>query len=188
MVAALYALDQAERNELYNIVDRKKKSFSFSHLYTGLAYEEFTNYLGMDRPNRTTDPSRDPVPPQKFDELRNVLIWLYGSKERGREPVVRSQNPDLGRLRKVLASPAAISMLIEIDDLDNAIITATPTDVRFNTYLINANAELQRAVSMLEGFDPQAQPELQTIADSTVKRANIVKSYIDTSIAGISDS
>lgn len=185
MVAALYVLEQADRSELYDIDDRKKKSFSFSHLYTGLAYEEFTNYLGMARPDRTADPNRDPVPPQKSHELRNLLTWLYGSKERDLEPVVRSQNPDLGRLREVLASPAAISILAERNNLDEAIITATPADIRFKTHLISANAELQYAVSMLEGFDPQAQPELQTIADSAAKRTNIIKRHIDAAIADI---
>lgn len=185
MVAALYVLDQASRNELYDISDRKKKSFSFSHLYTGLSYEEFTNYLGMERPDRTVDPDRDPVPAQKFDELRNLLTWLYGSKVRDLEPVVKSQNPDLGRLRDVLASPAAISILAERNNLDEAIITATPVDVRFQKHLITANAELQHAVSTLEGFDPQAQPELQKIAESVLKRASIIRVHIDTAIAGV---
>lgn len=185
MVAALYVLNQAERNDIYNIGDRKKKSFSFSHLYTGLSYEEFTNYLGMERPDRAADPDRDPVPTQKFDELRNLLTWLYGSKEHDLEPAVRSQNPDLGRLREVLASPAAVSMLAARNNLDEAIVTATPADVRFQQHLITANAELQHAVSTLEGFDPQAQPELQKIAESAVKRANLIKLHIDASIASI---
>jgi hypothetical protein len=186
MVAALYVLEQADNDGAYEISDRKRKSFSFSHLYTGLAYEEFTNYLGMDRPNRTADPVRDPVPPQKFDELRNLLTWLYGSKERDLEPAVRSQNPDLGRLRAVLGSPAAISMLAERNNLDEAIVTATPADVRFQKHLVTANAELQHAVSTLEGFDPAVQPELQSIADSASKRANLIKLHIASAIASAS--
>jgi hypothetical protein len=185
MVTALYVLDQAEQANLFDITDRTKKSFSFSHLYTGLSYEEFTNYLGIDRPDRAADPDRNPVPQRKFEELRNLLIWLYGSKERDLEPVVRSQNPDLGKLRNVLSAPAAIAMLAERHDLDDAIVTATPADLRFNTHLISANAELHNAISTLEGFDPQNQPELQTIADSVVKRANLIKRSIDAAIAGI---
>jgi hypothetical protein len=188
MVAALYVLDQAENRELYDISDRKKKSFSFSHLYTGLAYEEFTNYLGMPRPDRASDPDRNPVPETKFDELRNLLIWLYGSKERDLEPAVRSQNPDLARLREVLASPAAISILAERNSLDEAVISATPVDIRFQSHLIAANAELQHAVSTLEGFDPQSQPELQKIAESALKRASIVKLHIDAAVTGVSSN
>ncbi|WP_406853534.1 ParB N-terminal domain-containing protein [Alsobacter sp. KACC 23698] len=182
MVAAHYLLDQADREGIYEISDRSKKAFSFSHLYTGLAYEEFTTFLGMSRPDRAADPDRDPVPAGRFAELRNLLIWLYGSKERDLEPVVKSQNPDLGRLRDVLASPAAVRILASRNNLEEAIVTATPANVRFQTHLITANAELQHAVATLEGFDPQGQPELQQIADSVVKRANIVRRHIDASI------
>ncbi|HEX8232419.1 MAG TPA: ParB N-terminal domain-containing protein [Caulobacteraceae bacterium] len=183
MVAALYVLNQAEKNRIYDLSDRKRKSFSFSHLYTGLAYEEFTAYLGMPRADRSADPSLDPVPEGKFSELRNLLIWLYGSKDRDLEPAVKSQNPDLGRLREVLSSPAAISVLTERNNLDEAIITATPVDIRFQRHLISANAELQHALTTLEGFDPIAQPELQMIADSAAKRAGIVKTQVDSAVA-----
>lgn len=182
MVAALYVLEQAEANGIYEISDRRRRSFSFSHLYTGLSYEEFTSYLGMSRPDRAADPDRNPVPEGRRDELRNLLTWLYGSRDRDLEPAVRSQNPDLGRLREVLGSPAAISILAERNNLDEAVITATPVDIRFQRHLITANAELQHAVSTLEGFDPEAQPELQKIAESVVKRANIVKVHIDAAI------
>lgn len=183
MVAAKYVLDQAESIGAFEIEDRKKKSFSFSHLYTGLAYEEFTNYLGMPRPDRTTDPQRNPVPKAKSEELRNLLIWLYGSKSRDVEPAVRSQNPDLGRLREVLGSPAATAILALRNNLDEAVITATPVDVRFERHLITANAELQHAVTALEGFDASTQPELQKIAESAVKRANIIKMTVDAAVA-----
>lgn len=183
MVAALYVLNQAEREGVYDINDRKRKSFSFSHLYTGLAYEEFTSYLGMLRPDRAADPSLEPVPADKLPELRNLLTWLYGSRDRDLEPAIKSQNPDLGRLREVLASPAAIRILAERNDLDQAVISATPVDVRFQRHLINANAELQHAQSTLEGFDPVAQPELQQIAESAFKRASIVKLQVDAAVA-----
>lgn len=182
MVAALYVLRQAETSDVYHIDDRKKKAFSFSHLYTGLAYEEFTNYLGMPRPDRAEDPQRDPVPPSKADNLRNLLTWLYGSKDRDLEPVVKTQNPDLGRLRRVLSSPAAISILAERNSLEDAVVTATPADLRFQSHLITANAELQYAVTTLDGFDAETQPELQSIATTVAKRSAIIKQYIDAAI------
>lgn len=183
MVTALFVLEQAEREEIYNLEDRRKKNFSFSHLYTGLAYVEFTNFLGMDRPDRTSDPDRNPVPTEKKDELGQLLVWLYGSKEQDLEPVVKSQNPDLGRLRNVLGSPEAIKVLVSRHNLDEAIATATPADLRFQQHLIAANAELQHAVSTLEGFDPESQPELQRIADSALKRAQVIKFQVDAQIA-----
>jgi len=183
MVTALFALEQAEREEIYAIEDRKKKSFSFSHLYTGLAYEEFTDYLGMSRPDRSVDPVRDPVPPSHHENLGQLLVWLYGSQRLDVAPVVKSQNPDLNRLRHVLSSPAAIRVLEERSDLGEAETTATPPSERFEAHLIAANAELQHAVSSLEGFDPAYQPELQQIADSALKRARVIKSAIDLATA-----
>jgi hypothetical protein len=179
MVTGLFVLEQAERNDVYQVEDRRKKSFSFSHLYTGLSYEEFTNYLGMPRPDRATDPARDPVPAARFTELRQLLIWLYGSKTEDVQPVVKSQNPDLNTLRTVLSSSTAIKVLEERGDLAEAEVTATPKAVRFEQSLINANAELQHAVLALEGFDPTSQPEMVQIADSALKKARLIKSQLD---------
>lgn len=188
MVAALYVLDQAQEEEIYDIDDRKKRSFSFSHLYTGLSYEEFTSYLGLSRPDRTSDPVRNPVSPDKFDELSNLLVWLYGSKSRDQDPVVRSQNPDLGRLREVLGSPAATSVLAQRSNLEEAVVTATPADLRFQKHLIAANAELQHAVSTLDGYDADQQPELLSIAASAAKRATIIRNYLNAQAAVLLNS
>lgn len=182
MVTAFYVLEQAEKIKAYSIQDRKKKSFSFSHLYTGLAYEEFTDYIGMPRPDRTADPSRDPVPVDRTKELRQLLIWLYGSRDEDLDPVVKSQNPDLTRLRHVLGSQPAIAMLVARGSLDDAIVTATPASQRFQVHLLTANAELQHAVSTLDGFDPATQPEMLQIAESALKRARLIKIQIDASL------
>jgi len=179
MVTGLFVLEQAERNDVYQVDDRRKKSFSFSHLYTGLSYEEFTNYLGMPRPDRAVDPARNPVPEYRFGELRKLLVWLYGSKADDVQPVVKSQNPDLNTLRMVLSSSAAIKVLEERGDLAEAEVTATPKAVRFEQSLINANAELQHAVLALEGFDPNSQPEMVQIADSALRKARLIKSQLD---------
>ncbi|OWV79257.1 hypothetical protein ATY78_10430 [Rhizobium sp. R635] len=187
MVTALFVLDQAEREEVYSIEDRKKRSFSFSHLYTGLAYEEFTSYLGMGRPDRSTDPSRDPVPSSNFHQLQNVLVWLYGSKDRDIAPAVKSQNPDLNRLREVLGSRVATKVLEERGSLDEAVVAATPMSLRFEQHLIAANAELQYALSALEGFDPDTQPEMVQIADSASKKARLIKAQVDALAAETSE-
>lgn len=182
MVTAKFVLDQAERDQVYSIEDRKKRSFSFSHLYTGLAYEEFTSYLGMDRPDRSVDPVRDPVPESHYEQLQNLLIWLYGSKDRDIAPAVKSQNPDLNRLREVLGSKVGIKVMEERGNLDDAVIAATPVRLRFEEHLIAANAELQHAVGALEGFDAVAQPEMIQIADSALRKARLIKMHIDNEV------
>jgi len=183
MVTALYVLRQAEEQEVYCVDDRQKRAFSFSHLYTGLSYEEFTNYLGMERPVRAQDPSRTPVPKKYFDKLRQLLVWLYGSKLDDIQPVIKSQNPDLGILRTVLASRTATRELEERGDLDAAVVTATPKDVRFSKHLFDANAELQKALETLDGFDPATQSELQEVATSAHRRANLIRQAVDSAVS-----
>lgn len=185
MVTALYVLRQAEELEVYAIDDRQTKSFSFSHLYTGLSYKEFTDYLGMERLPRNTDPSRKPVPEGNILKLKQLLVWLYGSKSDDIQPVIRTQAPDLSTLRKVLSSPAATRELEAINDLGAAIITATPKNARFSKHLLDANAELRNALQTLDGFDAETQPELQEVAKAAQKKATLILSTIDTAISAL---
>lgn len=183
MVTAFYVLQQAESEEIYDIDDRQKKAFSFSHLYTGLSYNEIADYIGMTKLGRDQDPELKPIPKDKNDSLKNLLVWLYGSKTAGLQPVVRSQNPDLGKLRDVLSSKAATRELEERGDLDAALITATPKDLRFSRHLLQANAELQKAIEALDGFDAGTQSELQEIAMSASRRATIIRNSVDVQIS-----
>ncbi|MBW3098861.1 ParB N-terminal domain-containing protein [Pseudohoeflea coraliihabitans] len=185
MVTAKFVLDQAESDGVYSIDDRKKKSFSFSHLYTGLAYDEFTSYLGMERADRSLDPVRNPVGKSRYGELRHLLTWLYGSKDRDIAPVIKSQNPDLNRLREVLGSKVGTKVLEERGSLDEAVVAATPVRLRFEEHLIAANAELQHAVSALEGFDAQEQPEMIQISESALKKARLIKTHIESEITNL---
>ena len=183
MVTALFVLNQAEKEELYSIEDRSKSSFSFSHLYTALSSEEYTDYIGMARPRRDEDPNRQPVPVSKFKELKQLLIWLYGSKSEDMQPIVKSQNPDLRLLKEVLRSKAATRELEERGNLGDAVITATPKSSRFSKHLFEANAELLKSQEVLDGFDPSFQSELKEIAKSALDRAKIIKNSIDSKVS-----
>ncbi len=183
MVTAYYVLMQAERLEIFHLDDRYKRAFSFSHLYTGLSYGEFTDYLGMPRPRRDQNPPKNPVSPEYHDKLRYVLIWLYGSKEREIQPVVRSQNPDLGRVREVLKSKPGTEVLEQTSHLGDALIMATPKDRRFSTHIVEANGQLRLALETLDGFDPESQSALQEIVASAFKRVRLIKSTVDSQMS-----
>lgn len=187
MVTAYYVLQQAEREGIFEMSDRYKKSFSFSHLYTGLSYAEFTDYLGMPRPQREQDPSTEPVQEGSRKQLGNVLSWLYGSKSQELQPVVRSQNPDLGRVREVLRSKSGTKVLEESRALDDAVITATPKDLRFSKHVVEANGQLRQALETLDGFDPESQSELQEIVHSAFKRVQLIRSAIDSQMNELSE-
>ncbi|KIC18517.1 hypothetical protein [Leisingera sp. ANG-DT] len=188
MVTAYYVLMQAERMDVFNLEDRYKRAFSFSHLYTGLSYPEFTEYLGMPKPQRDQDPSREPVDTEHADNLRFLLTWLYGSKERDLQPVVRSQNPDLGRVREVLRSKSGTKVLEQTSHLDDALITATPKDRRFSKHIVEANGQLRLAMETLDGFEPETQSELQEIVNSAFKRVQLIKATVDVQMSGLEAS
>ena len=103
----LSVLRQAEKIG-FDKQDRIRNRFYFSHLYTALDQPEFQNFLGIDS-ERSLRPN--PVPLGKKAELRELCVWLYGSKSQDKEPVVQSQNPDLNRLREVLGEPRALAAL-----------------------------------------------------------------------------
>jgi hypothetical protein len=106
---SLMVLEQAERNSLWQREDRVREHFSFSHLYTGLnSYSGIQKYIGVDQ---APNDSADPVNQDHFDQLQQLLIWLYGSKSRDELPVIRSQNPDLRQLDKVLTNANSTAAL-----------------------------------------------------------------------------
>jgi hypothetical protein len=174
MVTAAYALRQAEESGVYDLDDRKKRHFSFSHLYTGLSYPEFSSFLGMERVARSEDPREQPVPEDREDDLRQMLVWLYGSKQDDVEPVVQNQASDLKRLKHVLSSSAATRELVERGDLDAAVVTATPASDMFAKNLVDAAASLRFAVDNATGYDPERQPDLMEFAKLCVDRSDLV--------------
>lgn len=172
MVTAAYVIRQAEDCKVYSLDERTKKHFSFSHLYTALSYPEYSTYIGMERTNRNADPSIRAVPEAKFIELRQLLIWLYGSKRDDVEPVIQSQAKDLNRLKAVLASPAAVRELTERGNLEDAVVTATPRASLFATNIVASAATLKISLETASDYDPETQPELLEFAEICSNRAD----------------
>jgi len=98
-----------------------RRPLAFTHLWTGLGYENTRNYLGV---TTATAQTRKPVPSQRIPELRNYCRWLYGSKKDGEEPYVQSQNPHLRNLDQALASPNGIAALEQGASLEKALKAA----------------------------------------------------------------
>ena len=74
----LMVIEQAEKQKLFNREDRWRVHFSFSHLYTGIDYPGIGGFIGL-RP--LVDESSEPVPADKMGELRELCLWMYGSKK-----------------------------------------------------------------------------------------------------------
>ena len=154
-VARLYRglkiFEQAERSRTYSTGDRVKRRLAFSHLYTAAAQPEYQKFLGI------TDHGslkRNPVARANLSQLRELLVWLYGSKSEKKEPLVRTQAPDLNRLREVISSRKGLDALRAGFSLDRSHEISTGDVRRFRESIVRAKEDLQQAkATVTTGFD-----------------------------------
>jgi hypothetical protein len=173
MVAAIYVLEQAERENVFSLSDRKITKFNFSHLYTALSRTTYMAYLGLETAWSRYDPKPDPVPADKLERLREVLVWIYGSKEDDKEPVVQSQNPDIKNLGETLASSEGLHVLRAGGTLTEAHASTRPADETLSAALIRARSTLREAANSLRGYDGRDQ-SLLNIAEDVSETAQTV--------------
>lgn len=151
LFCGLMVLRQAERTKVYNLDNRYNKRLAFSHLYTGMGYEGFREFLGLDRGEPE---SQEPVPEDKLKQLGEICTWLYGDKTQERQPVVRSQNPYLRQLNQILTHREAVTILRETGNFDQAFEATRPSAELFESSLVKTKQELQNAKAHLaEGYD-----------------------------------
>jgi len=155
LVNGMFVLDQAQETKVYEIKDRyPARKFAFSHLYTALTRPGYRDFLGLPDEWRAEDPKPNPVPKNKLENLRTVMVWLYGSKSDEIEPVINSQNPDIKNLGAVLTSSRARATMLLRSNLREAYALVEPKGIRFEAALINAKQETEKAMSQIAGYDP----------------------------------
>ena len=173
MVFAIYVLDQARDEDLFDIEDRYVRSFNFSHLYAALSRSQYLDYLDLRAAWVRHDPEPNQVPPHKREELRKVLAWIYGSKKDGLPPVIQSQNPDIKRLGEVLAHAQGRHVLETTRDLGAAHASTESVDWQFTASLVRARDNMRDAVGSLRAYDGQDQ-SLLDIAEDVKETAEMV--------------
>jgi hypothetical protein len=147
----MMVIEQAEKLKVFDREDVKRGRLFFSHLYTALQYDGFQDFLGIADASIET---KTPVAPEKKDDLGQLLLWLYGSKKRDIEPLIRSQNPDLGKLERVVSHPQALASLKANGRLDDAFEESLPKNKVFEDSLYSAKNHLQKAWSFVtQGYD-----------------------------------
>lgn len=147
----LQVIEQAEKFKVFDRSDITANRLYFSHLYTGLTYEGFKEYIGI---TSVPEDTKDPVPVERKEQLGELLTWLYGSKKNKITPVIQSQNPDLRRLDAVLKSREAMHALRDGTPLYQAYEISQPKDQTFEKSLLEAKRALTKAQSyQTEGFD-----------------------------------
>lgn len=161
-------LEQAEKAG-FNREDRKANRFNFSHLYTAADQQPYQKFLGIDSEGSL---KRDPVPKSKISELKEMMVWLYGSKSDNKAPVIRTQNPDLNYLRQVIGNKTALSALRSGLPLERALQISRGDTQVFREALVKAKSSLQEAKSVVttgysgDGEDDALMVDLRKILES----------------------
>lgn len=135
-------LEQAEEHAGFDREDRVRNRFYFSHLYTAVDQAEFQNFLGIDA-DSSLKPK--PVPKSKLSELKEFMVWLYGKKSAGKDPIVKKQSPDLNTLREVISKPTSLSAIRSGYSLERAYEISIGDKRRFRDSVTRAKEELQQA-------------------------------------------
>ena len=173
MVNAIYVLDQASGSDRFDLDDRVAPRFNFSHLYTALSRSQYMEFLGLGSAWTSYDPQPNPVHHESIDALIEVLHWIYGSKQQERDPVIRSQNPDIKDLGKVLLNNEGLTVLRTTNSLSEAVASITPPSQRLSESLLQARSAIRDATNSLRGFDGRDQA-LIDIAEDVLESAQTV--------------
>ena len=173
MVVAIYVLDQAKNMGIYSTDDIWSVRFNFSHLYTALSRTQFREYLGLTKKMHNANLRKDPVPKAKIAHLREVLLWIYGSKADDKKPLVRAQNPDLKRLGDSLQNKQAVDLLRVGASLDEAFESTQPIQTTFTNALRQARRAASVALLNLRGFDRDKR-HLIDLAEDVFSSASLI--------------
>jgi hypothetical protein len=181
----LQVIEQAENLGVFDRTDIQANRLYFSHLYTGLTYEGFKEYIGI---TGVPEDQANPVPNEKKEELGELLTWIYGSKKKDLQPAVQSQNPDIRRLEAVLKNREAIHALRDGVPLYQAYEISQPKDETFEQSLLEAKRALQKAHSyQTEGFDGQDE-SLMKHAASIAKLADELYELMEKKYLSLKDN
>ena len=138
----LMVLIQAENSGVFNRGDRWKSHFSFSHLYTGLDYNEIQDFLGIDNDSSF---KTNPIPKDKVGNLGELCKWLYGRKSTDTEQLIKSQNPDLRNLAKAIGHEDSLVALRTGLPLNVAVDISIGDEKLFKGHLVKVRHHLQEA-------------------------------------------
>lgn len=148
LVNGYTVLRQAERLGFER--DRIPGRFAFSHLYTALTRPAYRDFLGMVDDSQDLLPT-DPIQPDHYDELSQLMVWLYGQDET--PSVIRSQNPDLRRLAEVLSNKTAVAMLSSSPSLDAAHAVVEDRSEVFAEAIFALQSAANTAASLIGAYE-----------------------------------
>lgn len=158
--------------------DRVKRRFSFSHLYTAIEYPEIQNFLGIHGGNLNP---KVPIAKSHIEDLKDLLTWLYGSSQRGMDPVIKTQHKDLVSLAEILAKPRAIAALRNGNSLAVSHQISIGDQRRFERAVYSTTESLKIALGLVKtGFNRKDQPVRQAIREAAELAEELANSTLQT--------
>ena len=176
-------LEQAQRAG-FDLEDRTKKRFAFSHLYTAVSRPAVRSFLDI-KDDEEGVPA-EPVPTQKEDNLLQLMSWLYGQEKKKEPALVVSQNPNLNQLVRVIENRDGLTSLIKYRRLDQAFEAVEPPTGRFKEALVAANRQCETALALSSYFDGD-ETQLAMVKNLATTVRNLRESMIKKSLASDDD-
>ena len=148
----LMVVEEAERMGVFSRDDIwGNRRFPFSHLYASLERPNISAFLGL---KAEVEESSDPVPVDRKEALRQLFLWLYGSKRDGKPPVIQRQNPHVRYIDHIVGNREALAALRSGSDIASAHIMTIPSSNVFEEALVTAKQKLEESHSKLSsGYD-----------------------------------
>ncbi|QKJ57617.1 ParB/RepB/Spo0J family partition protein [Serratia fonticola] len=152
LISSMFLLEQAKENDIYDLSDRTTERFSLSHFYTALGRREYMDFLGLER-GWNNSPIDNPIPYEREANLRDVLVGLYGSKDEGKESVIKSQNPDVKKFGEILVNPVAYNSYKNGASFEEAYFDTGDANGKLTVSLIAINSLLDKASVLLDKIE-----------------------------------
>lgn len=167
-------LRQAESQAGFERADAVRARFYFSHLYTAADQTEFQKFLGI---SAESSLKKNPVSPRKRKELAELMLWIYGSRNQQKEPIVQTQFPDLNILRTVISTASGIRALRAGYGLARAHEISIGDAERFREAMTQARENLVQANgTVVNGY--RGESDLATVSEDVVKLAQNVATEV----------
>lgn len=183
-IYAILMLEQAEKAGVWKLEDRPpaRGRFPFSHIYTAISRAEYQKVLGLTE-SWSNAPPLNPIKKAHLKDLGEVLTYIYGSTSDDREPLIRSQNPDLKDLGLALINPSARLILKNRGTLDDARDAEKEPAAAFHDALIAAKLRLNKAIQLMAKYTKKSQA-IDSLIDEVFAQADILKTISDKKKAG----
>jgi ParB-like chromosome segregation protein Spo0J len=178
-VSSILVLEQAEKNDIYNIKEKTSKGkFAFSHLYTALDRPEYREFLGL-KQGWNTEPSENPIQKKNLAKLREVLVYMFGSKSDNKPALIKSQNPDIKKLGIVLSNEVSLIKIRNGADLEDAYLSTLNSDDALEKILTDASIILARGTELLPKINTDSfTPALLSLVREIKAQIEILDGYI----------